>query len=74
MLNEPAIELLIEKLGTKDKPISRFALCSVVSKRARQIVAAREDNIGGRPLENMENELTVACKEIADGKVVIMKD
>lgn len=74
MLNEPAIELLMEKLGTKDKPISRFALCSVAAKRARQIISAREDNIDGRPLENMENELTVACKEIADGKVVIMKD
>lgn len=74
MINEPAIEFLTEKLGTKDKPISRYTLCSIAAKRARQIIATREGNIDGKNREPPENELTIACREIADGKVVLMKD
>ena len=74
MLNEPAIEDLIEKLGTKNKPISRFELCSVVAKRSRQIIATRKNNENLFSPCKSENELTTACKEIAEGKVIILKD
>ena len=74
MINEPAIEFLTEKLGTKGEPISRYALCSIVAKRARQIIATRESNVDGKNFEPPENELTIACQEIADGKIIIMKD
>ena len=74
MINKPSIEFLTEKLGTKDEPISRYALCSIASKRARQIIAMRESNIDGKTFDPPENELTIACREIADGKIIIMKD
>jgi DNA-directed RNA polymerase subunit K/omega len=38
MINEPAVDVLIRKLGTEEEPISRYALCTIASKRARQIL------------------------------------
>lgn len=72
MVNEPAVDVLIRKLGTEEEPISRYALCAVASKRARQILEA-EKNLGV-PGESKEKELLTACKDIAEGKVVIAKD
>lgn len=43
MLNEPTIEEMLEKLGTKGHPVDRFALCSVASQRARQIIERDKD-------------------------------
>ena len=45
MINEPAVDDMIRKLGTKDEPVSRYALCTVASKRARQIIE-EERNAG----------------------------
>lgn len=72
MVNEPSVDLLIRKLGTEEDPVSRYALCTIASKRARQILEA-ERNLGvqgnARP-----KELSTACEDIAAGKVVIAKD
>ena len=72
MVNEPAVDVLIRKLGTEEDPISRYALCTIASKRARQILET-EKNLGV-PSETKEKELLTACKDIAEGKVVIAKD
>ena len=72
MVNEPAVDVLIRKLGTEEDPISRYALCTIAAKRARQILAAQR-NVGV-PSETKEKELLTACKDIAEGKVVIAKD
>lgn len=72
MLNKPDVDTLIEKLGADGKPISRFELCSVASKRARQIITAKDVITDKIVLE--DNELSMACKEIAEGKVIISKD
>ncbi len=73
MINEPAVDVLIRKLGSEEEPISRYALCTVASKRARQIIEA-ERNLGVTDSTGKDKELLSACKDIADGKVVIAKD
>jgi hypothetical protein len=45
MVNEPSVDLLIRKLGTEEDPISRYALCTIAAKRARQILEV-ERNMG----------------------------
>ena len=72
MINEPAVDVLIRKLGSEEDPISRYALCTIAAKRARQILETERNN--GVPSETKEKELLTACKDIADGKVVIAKD
>lgn len=42
MINEPSVDSMIRKLGTKEEPVSRYALCTVASKRARQIIEEEE--------------------------------
>ena len=73
MINEPSVDVMIRKLGTEEEPISRYALCTVASKRARQIIET-ERNAGVTDSTGKDKELLVACKDIADGKVVIAKD
>ena len=70
MINEPAVDVLIRDLGTEEEPVSRYALCVVASKRARQIIEA-EKSRGIRDFTGMDKELLTACKDIAEGKVVI---
>ncbi|MBR2903729.1 MAG: DNA-directed RNA polymerase subunit omega [Clostridia bacterium] len=72
MVNEPAVDVLIRKLGTDEEPISRYALCTVASKRARQILETERN--ASVPSNTKEKELLTACKDIADGKVIIAKD
>ena len=72
MVNEPAVDVLIRKLGSEEDPISRYALCTIASKRARQILET-EKNLGAIS-DGKEKELLTACKDIAEGKVVIAKD
>ena len=43
MINEPAVDVLIRKLGAEENPVSRYALCVVASKRARQIIEAERN-------------------------------
>ena len=72
MINNPPVDVLIEKLGTDGEPVSRYCLCVVASKRARQII---EKNAGQTPSGNeIIKELAVASKEIAEGKIKCVKD
>lgn len=65
MIHEPSIDVLAEKVGSK------YALCIVASKRARQIISAMKNKTGEFP-EN-EKPLTIAAGEIYDGKVIATK-
>ena len=47
MINEPSVDVMIRKLGTEEDPISRYALCTIAAKRARQIIET-EKNLGVR--------------------------
>ncbi|MBP3434098.1 MAG: DNA-directed RNA polymerase subunit omega [Clostridia bacterium] len=73
MINEPSVDVMIRKLGTEEDPISRYALCTIAAKRARQIIET-EKNAGATDSTGRDKELLTACKDIADGKVVIAKD
>ncbi len=73
MINEPSVDEMIRKLGTENDPISRYALCTVAAKRARQIIETQK-NAGVVDSTGKDKELLTACKDIADGKVVIAKD
>ncbi len=73
MINEPAVDVLIRELGAEEEPVSRYALCVVAAKRARQIIEA-ERSRGIHDFTGRDKEILVACKDIADGRVVIAKD
>ena len=73
MINEPSVDEMIRKLGTENEPISRYALCTVAAKRARQIIEAQR-NAGITDSMGKDKELLSACKDIAEGRVVIAKD
>ena len=73
MINEPAVDVMIRKLGTEEEPISRYALCTIAAKRARQIIET-ERNAGVTDSMGKDKELLSACKDIAEGRVVIAKD
>ena len=70
MINEPSVDVMIRKLGTEEDPISRYALCTIAAKRARQIIET-ERNLGVHDSTGKDKELLTACKDIADGKVVV---
>ena len=71
MINTPPVDLLIEQLGTDGQPVSRYCLCVVAAKRARQIIEqASSAPRGGEVLK----ELAIANLEIASGKVKCVKD
>lgn len=71
MINQPPVDLLIEQLGTDGQPVSRYCLCVVASKRARQII---EQTAGSSANGEIIKELAVASREIADGKIKCVKD
>ena len=73
MINEPSVDAMIRKLGTEEEPISRYSLCTIAAKRARQIIET-EKNLGVHDYSGRDKELLSACKDIADGKVVVAKD
>ena len=73
MINEPSVDVMIRKLGTEQEPISRYALCTIAAKRARQIIET-ERNAGVVDSMGKDKELLSACKDIAEGRVVIAKD
>lgn len=70
MINQPPVDLLIEQLGTQQEPVSRYCLCVVASKRARQIIEQTANN----PTGEIVKELAIASREIADGKIKCVKD
>jgi DNA-directed RNA polymerase omega subunit len=73
MINKPAVDILIKELSTDDQPVSRYALCVVAAKRARQLI---EQNTINSSRENPQKlkEIAYACEEIAEGKIKAVKD
>lgn len=71
MINQPPVDLLIEQLGTDGQPVSRYCLCVVAAKRARQII---EQTASNPKSKEIVKELAVASREIADGKIKCVKD
>ncbi|MDE7084436.1 MAG: DNA-directed RNA polymerase subunit omega [Clostridia bacterium] len=73
MINEPAVDYLIDKLGHEGQPASRYELCVVVAKRARQLIERNAiNNINENP--GKLKEIALACEEIEDGKIKSVKD
>ena len=72
MINKPSVDILIDKLGSEEEPASRYCLGVVASKRARQILEHHMAQ-GPAPDEYLK-EISVACQEIADGKIKYTKD
>ncbi len=73
MINEPAVDDLIRKLGTEENPVSRYELCVVASKRTRQIIEQMQ-SMGVTELPGKQKEIVLACKEIMSGKVKSARD
>ena len=71
MINTPPVDLLIEQLGTDGQPASRYCLCVVAAKRARQII---EQTAGTATGNEVIKELAIASGEIASGKIKCAKD
>lgn len=67
MIHKPPIDELAQTIGSK------YALCVVASKRARQIME-RAQNDGYTELPGNEKPLSVAAQEIYDGKLTAVND
>ncbi len=67
MINEPSVDVMVKKLGVNNEDASRYALCVVASKRARQLVE-QQQYLG------KTKELTSACNEIISDKLRISND
>lgn len=67
MIHKPPIDDLAEKIGSK------YALCVIASKRARQIMEQAQ-NQGYSELPSGEKPLSVAAREIYDGKLIVSND
>ena len=67
MIHKPPIDELAQKVGSK------YTLCVVSSKRARQLMEQAQ-NQGLNELPNKEKPLSVAAQEIYDGKLVATND
>ncbi len=65
MIHEPPIDQLAQKLGSK------YALCIVASKRARQILDHANNQVVKEVLT--EKPLTLAAREIQEGKISATK-
>ncbi len=72
MINQPSVDVLIDRLGSNGEPVSRYCLCVVAAKRARQILEKHAAS-GADPDEYLK-EISVAGQEIADGKIKYTKD
>ena len=72
MINEPSVDEMIRKLGSQEEPVSRYALCTIASKRVRQIIEYEKSHDIYHDAK--DKEILSACREIAEGKVVISKD
>ena len=73
MINKPSGDSLVEKLGTDGHPASRYALCVVVAKRARQIID-QEQNQGIKELPGNVKEIALACQESENGTLQMTRD
>lgn len=66
MINEPAVEKLVEKMGSK------YALCVVAAKRARQLIDIADSQ--GLEIQGKDKAITLAAMEIISGRVTCSKD
>lgn len=73
MINNPSVDSMLEKLGENDEPLSRYALCVLVAKRARQIIDSAQSQ-GLKDLAGKRKEITAACYEIVNDKLYFTKD
>ena len=64
MIHKPPIDELAEKVGSK------YSLCVVASKRARQLVAGAEAQVN----PNGKKALSVAIEELANEKIHILAE
>lgn len=73
MINVPAVDTLLDKLSTDGHTASRYELCVVVAKRARQLI---ERNGAGNADSNpgQLKEIALACEEIEEGKIISVED
>ena len=71
MINTTPVYLIIDQLGTDGQPASRYCLCVVAAKRARQII---EQTAGTATGNEVIKELAIASREIASGKIKCAKD
>ena len=67
MIQEPETDVLVEKVGSK------YALCVVASKRARQIFEQEQKADVIIPMTD-KKPLSTAADEIFNGKVVAVND
>ena len=67
MIHKPPIDEMAEKIGSK------YALCVVASKRARQLMEQAQ-NQGITDFPNNEKPLSLAAQEIYDGKLIATND
>ena len=67
MIHKPPIDELAQEVGSK------YALCVVASKRARQIMEQAQ-NQGNTEILDIEKPLSVAAQEIYDGKLIATND
>ena len=68
MIHKPPIDDLAQKVGSK------YALCVVASKRARQIMEQQENHVLTPEFSEKENPLSQAAQEIYDGKLIATND
>ena len=66
MINQPPIDELAEKVGSK------YGLCVIASNRARQLIDHAQ-NQGMTDLPDIKKPLSEAAIEIDDGKVTVSK-
>lgn len=64
MMTEPPIDKLIQKAEC------RYALTCVVAKRARQLIGQEQEYLEGSGMK----PVSLAAKEVYEGKVIIQKD
>jgi DNA-directed RNA polymerase subunit omega len=67
MIHKPPIDELAEKIGSK------YELCVVASKRARQIMEQAQ-NQGMTEFPDKQKPLSIAAQEIQDGKLIATND
>ncbi|MBQ1269176.1 MAG: DNA-directed RNA polymerase subunit omega [Clostridia bacterium] len=66
-MNQPSVDELTKKIG------SRYGLCTVCAKRARQIIDQAQSQ-GLTEFPGKEKPLTLAANEILSGRVSAVKD
>ncbi len=66
MIHEPPVDELVEKTG------SRYALCIVAAKRARQLIDDAQ-NRGFTEVPGPHKPITAAAYEILEGRVSVAK-